>query len=191
MSSGVKPADLFIVYQRVLKWQKVIVMIPASISTWVDTCLHPSIIGTRSLLVSWRSRVAYNSEKEDVNVFRERMSDVRVRFIPDETVVIDQRIYTVVDDDSPVIPAWKEVRLPRDEHILLRFPMERGRIKVHLAGAKPDDQGIVKIDFITQLAAADDNIVFPGTVDSVEFYELDTEQFPEPRKPNPFAGMLE
>ena len=187
MSEEIDSIEIFRVYQRVRRWQRVIVMIPASVSIWVDTCLHPCIIGTRSLLTLWRARVAYNSQQESADTFRQRMNDIRIRFIPDESVIVDQRVYIVLDNDLPIIPTYEEVLLQSTKETMLRFPMERGRIQVRCMGAKPTDKGIIRIDFITQLAAADDNIMFPNSAASVEFYPIDTEEFPEPLEPNPFA----
>jgi hypothetical protein len=67
--------------------------------------------------------------------------------------------------------------------------MERGRIQVRLAGARSSDTGVARIDLFTKTAAADDYFAFKGVFNSVEVYEMDLKQFPEPRKPNPFAEM--
>jgi hypothetical protein len=93
-----------------------------------------------------------------------------------------------LDKSSPIILAEKEVELLSDRKTALRFPMEPGRIQVRLAGAKLNDEGVVRIDFLTQRVADDDCFIFKS-IDNYEIYDLDLGQLPEPREPNPFAEM--
>ena len=138
---------------------------------------------------TWRARAGSGSPMESWENFGKRIGAIRIRFILDESVTIHQRIYVTADKETPIIPVQKEVALRNDKETWLRFPMDAGRIQIHLAGAQPNDMGIIRVEFLVPLFAPDDNMILPSTMDCVELYDIDPDEFPEPHEPNPFAEV--
>jgi hypothetical protein len=180
------------IYQKSHEFQRVTLTIPASLNAWVDTGLDPRVMGTRPVGCMWHAKVAHQPEKEPAASFRQRLSDVRVRFVPGGRVTGSGRFHVYVNDgarDTPVLPPLKEMHLGNGHGIRLRFPMSPGRIEVRLAGARPSDLGNVRIAFGLGVAAPDDFPIEDALFDEAVAYDVKgVRDFPLPPLPDPHAG---
>lgn len=183
---------VFVQYQRTRKVHRIAITMPAATLDWIDTCLHPCIIGTRPVACWWEAKVAHDPQEETLAAFKTRLGDIRLRFVSDESVTVNRRCYVYLGDpltDTPISKPDAEVTLNNRGGTRLRFPMDAGRIQVRLAGVNPTDVGSVRIVFVILVAASDDYVAFDDSVDRFEMFDFDTEEFPGlPSLPEPQLG---
>jgi hypothetical protein len=169
-------------YQRIRKVQRLVMTIPASRTGWIDTQLHPSVIGTRPIACGWHAKVSHNPQTETFDCFRQRISNIRIRFVPDPSVSVNRQCYVYLTNewtDMPVLPPMAEIQLNAKIGTRLRFPMDPGRIQVRLIGARSSDRGNVCLVFVLSIAAVDDYVIFNDVTNCVEIFNLALDDFPE------------
>jgi hypothetical protein len=183
-----EPSGVRFWYQRNRKYQRLILLIPASVADWIDTHLQPQVLGTRLVFTTWNAKLGTLSPTETKEQFIERSSKIHLRFVPDPSRVEKRRIYIASGIDEPTLmPLMREMPLRTDDTTILRFPSEPGIIQIRLAGSRPTDRGNTRIEFAADVVDDEDWFIYEHSIKGrVDFLDVPTDAFhPLPPLPEP------